>query len=123
MTAIRIVQAGVLLILAGTARAQEKPRPPAEPEIGPGGKVTFRLTAPKASEVSVTGEWGKPEPMTKDANGVWSATLTLAPNIYWYLFQVDGVRTVDPHNGRVKTGNSTQSYVEVPSDPPAFWAV
>jgi enterochelin esterase-like enzyme len=109
---------------ASAAGQPNRPRDPIiSPEIQPGGKVTFRIAAPKAAEVSLGGEWdsGKKEVMTKAENGVWTSTRELKPGIYWYLFTIDGVPTVDPRNGKVKTGGSTQSLVEVPADPPAFY--
>lgn len=114
-----------LLLLGVTGPALAQSAAVVSPEVQPGGKITFRIQAPKASEVALLGEWapGKREPMTKDERGVWTVTLTLKPNIYWYLFSVDGVSTVDPRNGRVKTGNSTQSYVEVLGEEPSFHAV
>ena len=47
------------------------------PDIQADGKVTFRLLAPKATEVLLEGNWGdrKGVPMTKDDSGVWSSSL------------------------------------------------
>lgn len=63
--------------------------------------------------------------MVKDANGVWSATtVPLNPEIYAYNFTIDGVKTVDPANGAVKTGSTgatIQSLLEVPADTPTFY--
>ncbi len=62
------------------------------PDVHPDRTVTFRLRAPKASEVKVTGEWmldypSSKTPLTKDAAGVWSVTLgPLTPNNYLYSF-------------------------------------
>jgi enterochelin esterase family protein len=59
--------------------------------------VTFRLSAPKATEVTVNGVGSGPAPMQKDATGLWSVTLgPLDPDTYHYTFVVDGVRTIDP---------------------------
>jgi enterochelin esterase family protein len=46
------------------------------PEVLADGRVTFRLLAPKATEVSVQGNWerGRTLPMTKDESGLWSYT-------------------------------------------------
>ncbi|HTS64972.1 MAG TPA: hypothetical protein VMH28_23270 [Candidatus Acidoferrales bacterium] len=46
----------------------------AQPEIAPDRRVTFRLAAPKASEVTLTGEFLKGSAsLQKDDKGVWSA--------------------------------------------------
>jgi enterochelin esterase family protein len=77
------------------------------PEVHPDKKVTFRIYAPKASEVTFRGDWmeGPPVALTKDDKGVWSATVgPLRPDFYTYAFVVDGVRTLDPKNATVKQG-------------------
>jgi len=77
----------------------------------PDGRVTFRIYAPKATEVSVEGEWirqglGSGGPLVKDDEGVWSLTVgPLPPDFYTYDFTVDGVRTMDPQNTAIKPGN------------------
>jgi enterochelin esterase family protein len=71
------------------------------PEILADRRVTFRLIAPKASQVLLLGNWlgGRSAPMTKDAAGVWSITTApLQPELWAYTFSVDGVRTLDPGN-------------------------
>lgn len=71
------------------------------PEIDRDNKVTFRLYAPKAEQVTVEGDFAKgPQSMQKDDNGVWSFTTSqsLPPELYMYSFNVDGVRTLDPSN-------------------------
>jgi enterochelin esterase-like enzyme len=68
------------------------------PEISADRRVTFRLRAPNAREVSVTG-LAAPLPMRKDDQGVWSATTEpLAPDIFEYRFSVDGATFPDPGN-------------------------
>jgi enterochelin esterase family protein len=96
------------------------------PEVHPDRRVSFRIRAPKASEVTVFGDWmpaNTQEKMRKDTGGVWSVTLgPLPPSIYLYTFTVDGVTIADPVNPRVKLRSRTSaSMVEVPADPPALW--
>lgn len=93
------------------------------PSISTDGKVTFTLTAPKASAVTLSGDWGGGRtPMIKDEKGNWTATLPLSPQIYSYTFLVDGVRTLDPANTQLKLGRVvTASSVEVPGTPPMPW--
>ena len=74
------------------------------PEVLADGRVTFRLLAPKATEVLVQGNWegGRGLAMTKDAAGLWSVTTpALQPELWAYTFSVDGVRALDPNNYNV----------------------
>jgi enterochelin esterase family protein len=94
------------------------------PEVKPDGAVTFRLRAPRATQVILRGEW-KPEdiPMAKDAAGVWSATVTALPReVYAYSFAVDGLTILDPLNTSVEFSarGATQSIVVIPADPPGL---
>jgi enterochelin esterase family protein len=91
-------------------------------EVSADHKVTFRIYAPKASEVSVGGDFGPGGKMTKDDKGVWSITVgPLTPDYYSYSFVVDGVRTVDPRNGMIKPGlGSVTSMFLVPGDEAEF---
>ena len=93
------------------------------PSIGADGRVTFKLHAPKASAVTVGGDWGGERTvMIKDDKGTWSATVELRPQIYSYTFSVDGVRTLDPANTQFKLGRVVAaSSVEVPASPPMPW--
>jgi enterochelin esterase family protein len=72
------------------------------PEIHADNSVTFRLMAPNANQVSVTGDFlaqKEPAKMTKDADGVWSYTTRPLPSeLYTYAFNVDGLLVNDPNN-------------------------
>lgn len=83
------------------------------PEINADGTVTFRLIAPKAVQVQVTGDFlpkvkiespfGVMESEgvadMKEVNGVWTYTTgKLAPELYSYKFKVDGMDYLDPSN-------------------------
>src|SRR4051812_37832435 len=91
-------------------------------EVADDHKVTFRIYAPKAGEVSVSGDFGQGGNMEKDDQGVWSRTVgPLTPDFYSYTFHVDGVRTVDPKNALTKPGlNSLDSLFLVPGDEAEF---
>lgn len=98
------------------------------PEVHPDRTVTVRLSAPKATEVILSGNItvDKPQiPMTKDAAGVWSVTVgPLDPDIYEYYFLVDGVTASDAVSRYIRpaAGNQgTYSQVEVPGDGPMFY--
>jgi enterochelin esterase-like enzyme len=116
-----------LVMLDGGA-APPAPRPPdtlVSPEVHPDHTVTLRLRAPRAAQVTVAGEWTHPAPNTpqklsRDKEGVWSITVgPLDPNIYIYLFEVDGVTTTDPVNPLIKLrARGSASMVEVPGGMP-----
>jgi len=96
------------------------------PEVSADHHVTFRILAPKASEVTLTGDWlgsAAPPKLTKDEHGVWSVTLgPFEPSIYIYSFNVDGMSIPDPVNPRIKLrARTSASMVEVKDDAPAFW--
>jgi hypothetical protein len=101
--------------------------PVVSPEVNADRTVTLRVAAPKADEVTVTGEilnGAGPVAMTKDAAGVWTTTLgPLPPDIYTYAFNIDGVSTPDPRNPWVKPVSSTglTVQVEVPGDGPQYY--
>ncbi len=91
-------------------------------EVSDDYKVTFRIYAPKADEVSVSGDFGQGGQMAKDDQGVWSLTVgPLTPDFYSYTFVVDGVLTVDPKNPMIKQGISrVESMFLVPGDEADF---
>jgi len=98
--------------------------PPNSPEVHADRTVTFRVRAPKASVVSVSGEWpGGAKTMTKGDDDIWSASIgPLEPDVYGYSFSIDGFRTLDPANPGVKPMRSpTTSVLEVPGNPPRIW--
>jgi enterochelin esterase-like enzyme len=93
------------------------------PEVAADGRVTFRLRAPNAKEVFVTGlAPGQRLAMQKDEQGVWSATTEpMKPDMYGYAFNVDGASFNDPGNSNFKTAmvGAGQSQVHVPG--PVSW--
>jgi enterochelin esterase family protein len=102
------------------------------PEILNDKRVTFRMSAPQATSVSVSGDWetipasaipdanapapaargtapaagmgGSEVAMTKDENGIWSVTVgPLNSELYGYAFNIDGARNIwDPANMQLK---------------------
>ncbi len=130
----------LLLAFPGFSPAQELAQnaPVVSPERAADNSVTFRIKAPGASEVKLTGNWMPVAPdgnggfaqemvsLEKGAEGVWSATIpSMEPELYAYAFMVDGVRTLDPANKHiVRDGRfSTASVLYVPG--PAsdlYWA-
>jgi enterochelin esterase-like enzyme len=92
-------------------------------EVHPDRTVTFKLRAPQANSVSVSGDFVQmAPPMTKGEDGMWTVTVgPLRPAIYYYVFNVDGVRALDPANPFSTTNDRTdgQSMFEVKGDQPA----
>lgn len=94
------------------------------PEVHGDRTVTFRLYAPKAERVLLLGDWLKPgqqAPMTKGADGVWSADAgPFPPGAFIYGFEVDGLQMPDPSNASVKLrADRAGSLVHIPGD--AVW--
>jgi enterochelin esterase family protein len=115
------MKTSLLLIAAASLYAQQGrgPAPVRSPEISSDGKVTFRLRAPDAKEVEVTGLGQQPIMMMKDDEGVWSATTdTLKPELYTYNFRLDGVSIMDPANPVRKTAYAGvgNSLLRIPGD-------
>jgi enterochelin esterase-like enzyme len=111
------------LVVAGVAAAQAgRPRTPVvmSPEVKSDRQVTFRLYAPRAESVGVftTDLPGGfvPRPMKRGEKGVWELTFdAVEPGTYRYLFEVDGVRAVDPRNQAVSQSNgNVWSVLHVP---------
>ena len=89
------------------------------PQVNPDGTVTFRIQAPKAIKVEVTGEFLAPTKLeipnfgvfdvpgvaalTEGENGVWEYTTPepVPGGFYNYNFQVDGLKMLDLNNMHV----------------------
>lgn len=116
------------LVLTTLAALAQSPRPDTlvSPEVQADRRVTFRLRAPKASEVTLFGDWMLPETkhaLARDEQGVWSTTVgPLEPGLAIYTFTVDGVTMPDPVNPRMKLrARTSASLVDVPGQPPERW--
>ena len=110
----------VALCLVGmTAQAQQNlsfgaGQQPVSPEVNANNTVTFRMIAPEAQKVQVTGDFLPPQTietprgtwdapgvadLVKDDRGLWSFTSdVLKPELYMYNLIVDGVKVTDPLN-------------------------
>ena len=104
-------------------RRAPQPPPPVSPDVLPNGRVTFRIKAPKATEVKVAGQFGPDTPMMMDTQGVWSVTVPSVPaGVHEYHFVVDGLSVIDPQNSAVKPQRwPGASILHVPASPPAPW--
>ena len=111
-----------LFLLAVPMQAQQ---PVVSPQVGPDGSVTFRILAPNAKDVLVVLEGTQRVLLHKDAQGVWSgASGPLEPDLYGYVFVVDGLSVIDPSNPRMKPNLlNTQSVVHVPGPATLPWEI
>ena len=93
--------------------------PVKSPEIASDGRVTFRLRAPNAKEVTVA--MGSTRlPMQKGEQGIWAATSeALEPDYYAYSFIADGTTLNDPVNRQLQTsfGSAQSMFVIAGSEP------
>ena len=133
MKKISVLIMSSLMIVLGFAdvAAQNNAKPPARPmfrmgmvivspEIKTDNTVIFKLFAPKATEVTMSGEWmsgfGASVPLVKNDTGLWTVTAgPLNPELYGYTFSVDGVRMIDPNNVQVRRdGSRYESFMIIP---------
>jgi hypothetical protein len=107
------------------AQAQQQPRT-VSPVVHDGRRVTFRLCARNAKEVTVSGQvTPKPVATSKDEQDVWSVAVTVGPlelDFYSYTLHADRVAITDPSNRFPQTGiHSQPSSVMITGAPPAGW--
>ena len=108
----------IALLMSAAAYAQQalwNTEDVISPEIHGNNTVTFRLNAPQALKVEVTGDFLPPQktqtPMgemdapgsaalVKNDKGVWEYTTPapLLPELYSYTFVIDGAKVTDPAN-------------------------
>lgn len=111
------------------------------PEIHDNHTVTFRLRAPKAVKVEVTGDFLAPQQMDtpygkfdapgsaqlkEGEGGVWEYTTPepLASELYNYSFIVDGLRMHDPSNvAMVRDVSSVTNLLIIPGNPGDLYSV
>ena len=90
-------------------------------EVNKDNTVTFRISAPKATDVKVnTQAVTGAQTMKKGANGVWEVTVgPVKPDMYPYSFSVDGTQLADPANSAIFPNEGFQnSIVEVTGSTP-----
>ncbi len=99
------------------------------PEVLADHRITFRILAPNAKTVTLNGgdvpasAWAAPSasasgpanpggrggrPLTKGENGLWELTTSepVVPGAFRYVFNVDGVTTMDPRNTSISESNA-----------------
>jgi enterochelin esterase family protein len=119
----------ILFLVVGAVAAPancQQNRPIMSPEVSSDNRVTFRVRAPYAKEVSVFIESIKPPmPLKRDDDGVWSGTTApLEPDYYGYAFIIDGVFMLDPLDPMIKPNLvAPNSMVHVPGPSSLPWEV
>ena len=119
MKALNFIFLTSLCFMGMTAQAQQnlnwgQGEQVISPEVNPDNTVTFRMVAPQAKRVQITGDFMPSMKMEtpngtydspavaelrKDDKGVWTfKSKVLKPELYMYNFIVDGVKVTDPLN-------------------------
>ena len=94
------------------------------PRVNMDGRVQFRFEAPDATTVQANFWSGPKIDMTKDAEGVWTATSpAVAPGLHYYTFIVDGAEFADPASTSFYGGSRYVSAVEVPEEGADYYAI
>jgi enterochelin esterase family protein len=122
----------LILLAAPPAFAQPPAAPPqtgrggaqapqvVSPEVSADRRITFRIFAPQAEAIRLTGSdipgVGQTTQLTRDEGGVWEVAVgPVPPGAYRYHFNVDGVATIDPRNPATsESNNNVWSLVHVP---------
>ena len=85
--------------------------PVVSPDVSTDRRITFRINAPQAQAVRVSGGdipgLGQNGVMTRGENGVWTfTTQPVPPGAYRYNINVDGVAVIDPRNPLTSVSNN-----------------
>ncbi len=100
------------------------------PDVRDDRTVVFRLKAPDAREVLLTGAvltalgpQTKPLPFKKGDDGIWTLTIgPVKPDMYQYHLMVDGIRMADPNNTIAAfTAMPPYSQLVIHGDGPAYY--
>lgn len=84
------------------------------PRVSKNLRATVRIKAPEAAKVEL--DLMKKYPMTKDAEGVWSATTEpLVPGFHYYSIFIDGVAVCDPASETFYGMGRMASGIEIPT--------
>jgi len=95
-------------LACGMSHAQPGPTPFVKllsPDIHPDQTVTFRFSAPLATEVTLNGSWpdARNIKMAKDDAGIWSVTVgPLGAQLWGFWYMVDGVKALDPNDSETQ---------------------
>ncbi len=109
---VTLVFVAILISMLGKAQPVSAPMIVSY-EVHPDRTVTFRISAPNASEVIFASAdinnktMGDKGAMKKNEAGVWETTVgPLDPGAYRYHFVVDGIPVVDPESSAISESNT-----------------
>jgi enterochelin esterase family protein len=114
------ILAAILISLPLRASGAQPGPQVTSPEVASDQRVTFRVHAPNAQAVRLSGGDipgnGQGAAMTQATNGIWEVTLGPLPSgSFRYNFNVDGLSVIDPRNPATSESNAnTWSLVHVP---------
>lgn len=102
----RLITIFAIAVICITASAQQnvgfRQGAVISPEVNEDHTVTFRVNAPKATEVTVYGDWTSEKgilKLEKNSEGIWEkTTATLPSEMYTYRVIIDGIAGLDPSN-------------------------
>ncbi len=119
-----LILAGLLVLQSAFAQRQRRPVTPADTlnsvRVHPDGSVTFSIFAPEAHSVALGSDLSGKGTFTKDADGIWSATIPdLQAIAYRYHFVVDGVQVYDPRSPQI---NDRRPVLQLTKGQDLFWA-
>jgi len=112
----------LMLLLCDTSSAQQQNETIVSPEVNEDGTVIFRLEAPQVDTVKIFGTWlddyNERIVMNKNSSGIFEAKVgPLDPDMYVYVFFVDGVPMLDPSNNVVvRDGSHIESRLVIPGE-------
>jgi enterochelin esterase-like enzyme len=112
----------IFILIPLSLSAQWGRTPLKSPEVHEDGKISFRLYAPDADKVELTGNWmpgwGTRVEMIPNDTGLYVMTVDPLPSeMYTYNYYVNGVKTIDPSNPIVvRDGTNIQSMFFAPGE-------
>ncbi|MES2923294.1 MAG: alpha/beta hydrolase-fold protein [Verrucomicrobiota bacterium] len=129
-TRIALLSASFLLALPGHGQDAPDGSKPATtnilgqayPRVHPDLRATVRIKAPEAQKMEL--DLMKKYPMTKDAEGLWTATTEpLVPGFHYYSIFIDGVAVCDPAGETFYGMGRMASGIEIPTAGEDFYQV
>lgn len=90
----------ITTISAGAQQTVHMPVPEKSPVVTPENSVIFKIKAPLAQNVQLGGDFSSriPGEMTEEEEVYTFRYDSVAPGLYNYWFEIDGVKTLDPSN-------------------------
>jgi len=119
---MKLIPLGIGLLFSMGVSAQFGRNPIKSPEVNEDGKITFKLFAPEADTVKISGNWmpgwGTRVTMVPNDTGLYVLNIDPLPSeMYTYTYYVNGVKVLDPGNAIiVRDGVNNQSMFFAPGD-------